>query len=114
MQRVRSVCGADTQLFAATLGQSGAPADTAADRAVTLLTIDAAEGEVARAAVERELGYLLAERAHESPLLSRLRHFDGTWSWVEGEEGAFTPYPQARPVTERLRADAPASCERPV
>ena len=118
-REVRAACPRLT-IFAASLGQSTAPTDRPADRALTVIAVEGATGTVTRAAVEAELGYRLAEGGPAglpgAPLLGRLRHFGGEWTWVEGGEGRFDPAPRPRPSerVSRRRADAPASCERPV
>ena len=118
-QLAREVRGACPGLpvFAASLGQSTAPTDRPADRALTVLAVDSASGAVTRAAVERELGHRLAEGGPAglpgAPLLGRLRHFPGEWVWTDGASGRFDPAPRPRPTerTLRRRVDAPRSCE---
>ena len=112
---VRAACPR-LPVFAASLGQSTAPTDRPADRALTVIAVNGAPGDVTRAAVEEELGYRLAEGGPAglvgAPLLGRLRHFPGEWSWVAGGTGRFDPAPKARPSerTMRRRDGAPASC----
>ena len=103
-------------VFAASLGQSTAPTDRPADRALTVLAVNAREGSVSRDAIEEELGYRLSGGGPGglpgAPLLGRLRHFPGEWVWVEGGQGRFDPAPRPRPAERvtRRRAGAPPSC----
>ena len=112
---VRAACPR-LAIFAASLGQSAAPTDRPADRALTVIAVNGEGGPVTRAGVEAELGYRLAEGGPGglpgAPLLGRLHHFGGEWVWVEGGEGRFDPVPRARPAerTLRRREGAPASC----
>ena len=99
-------------VFAASLGQSDAARDAAADRAITVLAVTARDAAVSAQTVEAELGHALATGLGEAPLLTRLANFEGEWVWVAGGAGRFRPEAAAQP-TERVwgyRDDAPAFC----
>ena len=104
-------------VFAASLGQSDAPADAAADRAITVLAVTARDTRVAQETVEAELGHALATgplatSLGEAPLLIRLHHFGDEWLWVAGGQGRFRPDAARKPTErrEQLREGAPAAC----
>ena len=114
--QVRRACPG-LPVYAASLGQSSASTDDAADRAITVVGVSARDGgAVGTAEIERELGHLLAEGGAGAPLLGRLRHFPGAWTWIEGGQGRFRPdaAPRAEARSLRLRDDAPESCRRQV
>lgn len=100
-------------VFAASLGQSDAAADTAADRAITVLAVTARGTPVSQETVEAELGHALATGLGDAPLLTRLGNFEGEWVWVAGGQGRFRPDAVAKPTERRsvLRDGAPARCQ---
>ncbi|RFB04427.1 hypothetical protein [Parvularcula marina] len=111
---MRASCETAPQIFALSIGQSTAERDNFKDRALTVIGLDAAPGEViTQALVEEELGYILGNGEATAPLLTRIDYFPKeNWVWIEGGEGSVNVTPAPRPYEKMmtLREGAPASC----